>query len=89
VREYIDGHLALGEYVHALALISQFKVRGYTVTHSTAKKEYKLKERQLKYMQFAEVQNPHYKTGAPMKLYLIRQLKKFISVMEKHRLERQ
>ncbi len=55
----------------AITIADRFKVSGITVTKLTAKKVYRLTEKEIRELQYAEAPNPYYKCAGAMKLYLI------------------
>ena len=70
VREEISRLTSLGQFDEALNLVLRFKVKGFTITHSTIKRDYKLPNNLIENLSFRAVKNPHYSSAAPMKLYL-------------------
>ena len=58
------------KYTEALELINKYKVNKLTVTKSTLKGKYGLKPKDIESLSYIEVDNPHFKSAAPMKLYL-------------------
>ena len=77
VRKFIDERLDLKMYDEALDLIRRFRVKEYTVTRTTAKKDHKLPEKVIDKLHSFEVKNPHYSCAAPMKLYLKAEIEQF------------
>lgn len=57
-------------HIKALDLIRRYKLSGYTITKSRAKREYGLTEQQIMKLPYNEADNPYYKIAEPMKLYL-------------------
>jgi hypothetical protein len=61
-------------YRKALEIIEKLKLRGYTVTRSRLKEEYKLLPAEIEKLNYIEVDNPHYKKSGAMRLYLINEI---------------
>jgi ribosomal protein L4 len=57
-------------YRKALDIVRRFKVSNVTITKRSLKEKFKLSERQIKKLNFIEVDNPYYKCAGAMRLYL-------------------
>lgn len=79
VHLVVDYCIQIGDFNQALDLIYRYRVKGYTLTQSSVKKEYKFKPKQFEQLAVLEVKNPHYSTSAPMRLYLKSQVETIAS----------
>jgi hypothetical protein len=87
VNIFVENYIEHLRYVEALDLVSRFKLSGYTVTKTTVKKTYKLKDADIAQLVSIEVKNPHYSTSAPMVLYLKYQVENYnIDILRKKKL---
>ncbi len=75
VKSYFEEKVNQGEYEFCLELIHRYRLSGRTVTKSTLKSSMKITEKQIKTLNFLEVDNPYYKCARRMKLYLIDEVK--------------
>ena len=71
VSEYIQNHIDNKDFSKALALVSSFKVSGWTVTKSRAINEYGISKNAIENLNHVVVANPYYRKAGDMKLYLI------------------
>lgn len=78
VKEKIIELENQSKYTLALELVRRYKPKDVTVTKGTLKKEYGLKNTEIEKMTFLKVDNPHFSSAAPMKLYLKSEAKKII-----------
>ena len=61
----------------AITFASRNKLKGVLSTKRTVEEKYGLSKLDISKLQFIEVENPHYKCMAPMRLYLIAQAEYF------------
>lgn len=78
VKEKIIELENQSKYALALELARRYKPKDVTVTKSTLKKDYRLKNAEIEQMSFLAVKNPRFQSAAPMKLYLKSEAKKII-----------
>ena len=70
------------KFIEILSLLDKYMIAGYTCTKSTLKSEFGLKPKQIEMLYYSEVENPYYSSAAPMKLYLISQIKLLIKTLK-------
>ena len=82
VKEKIRELEKSKKFKEILSLLDQYMIAGYTCTKSRLKSEFGLKPKQIKMLYYSEVKNPYYSNAAPMKLYLISQVKFLIKCLD-------
>lgn len=75
---YIEEAIQKKDYDTAFALLRRFRQKGFSITLSGLKKQYKLTKEEIDQLPYSSVKNPHYATAQPMRLYLIAQIEELI-----------
>lgn len=71
VSEHIQNYIDNKDFFEALALVSRFKVSGWTITKSRAINKYGISKESIENLNHVLVANPYYRKAGDMKLYLI------------------
>ena len=71
VNKYIQNHIDNKDFSEAFALVSRFKVSGWTITKNRAINEYGISKKSIENLNHVLVANPYYRKAGDMKLYLL------------------
>lgn len=77
LRQTFEKYINQKRYQLAIKLARKYKIKGVFGTARTIKVKFGLSNQEILKLQCVEVDNPHFKCAAPMKLYLLAQAEDF------------